>query len=96
MKLRTTKYIVKEGLINTYRNILMSLASVGIVTASVIVLGLFLIISINLTHNTDFRTTSNTSFCDPELNNEQIKANEQAIKSDSELKIIPMFQRKRL
>ncbi|NLD48194.1 MAG: ABC transporter permease, partial [Clostridiaceae bacterium] len=29
MKLRTTKYVVKEGFINAYRNALMSLASVG-------------------------------------------------------------------
>jgi len=27
MKLRTTKYIIKEGFVNTYRNVLMSLAS---------------------------------------------------------------------
>lgn len=88
MKLRTTKYIVKEGLINTYRNILMSLASVGIVTASMIVLGLFLIISINLTHNTQIlkEQPQMQVFCDPELDNEQIKAIEQAIKSDSRVK----------
>jgi len=88
MKLRTTKYIFKEGLINAYRNKLMSLASVSVVTASMIVLGLFLVISINLNHN--IRKLEEQPqmqvFCDPELDDEQIKVIEQAIKNDSRVK----------
>jgi len=88
MKLRTTKYIVKEGLINTYRNILMSLASVGIVTASMIVLGLFLFISINLSHNTQIlkEQPQMQVFCNPELDDEQVKDIEKAIKNDTRVK----------
>lgn len=88
MKLRTTKYIVKEGLINTYRNKLMSLASIGVVTASMIVLGLFLVITINLSHNTQIlkEQPQMQVFCDPELDDEQIKEVEKVIKNDSRVK----------
>lgn len=88
MKLRTTKYIVKEGLINTYRNTLMSLASVGVVTASMIILGVFLVIAINLTHNTQKlkEQPQIQVFCNPELDNEQIESIEKAISSDSRVK----------
>lgn len=51
MKIRTVKYIVKEGVINAYKNKLMSLASVGIVTASLIIFGTFLLIILNLNQN---------------------------------------------
>lgn len=88
MKLRTTKYIFKEGLINAYRNKLMSLASISVVTASMIVLGLFLVISINLNHN--IRKLEEQPqmqvFCDPELDDQQIKVIEQTIKNDSRVK----------
>lgn len=88
MKLRTTKYIVKEGLINTYRNTLMSLASVGVVTASMIILGVFLVITINLSHNTQKlkEQPQMQVFCEPELDDEQIGTIEKKIKSDSRVK----------
>lgn len=88
MKLRTTKYIVKEGLINTYRNTLMSLASVGVVTASMIILGVFLVIATNLTHNTQKlkEQPQMQVFCDPELDDRQVMVIEQTIKSDSRVK----------
>lgn len=88
MKLNTTKYIIKEGMINTYRNALMSLASVGVVTASMIILGLFLVITINLTYNTDIlkKQPQMQVFCDPELDDRQIMVIEQAIKKDSRVK----------
>lgn len=88
MKLRTTKYIVKEGLINTYRNMLMSLASVGVVTASMVVLGIFLVIAINLTHNTELlkQQPQMQVFCNHELDNRQVAEVEQTIKNDSRVK----------
>lgn len=88
MKLRTTKYIFKEGLINAYRNKLMSLASISVVTASMIVLGLFLIISINLKYNIQKleQQPQMQVYCDPELDDEQIKVIEQAIKNDARVK----------
>ncbi|WP_010245923.1 permease-like cell division protein FtsX [Acetivibrio cellulolyticus] len=88
MKLRTTKYIIKEGMINTYRNALMSLASIGVVTASMIILGVFLVITINLTHNTEILKAQPQMqvFCDPELDDRQVIVIEQAIRTDSRVK----------
>jgi len=88
MKLRTTKYIFKEGLINAYRNKLMSLASISVVTASMIVLGLFLIISINLKYNIQKleQQPQMQVYCDPELDDQQIRTIEQTIKSDARVK----------
>ncbi len=88
MKLNTTKYIIKEGMINTYRNALMSLASVGVVTASMIILGIFLVITINLTYNTDNlkKQPQMQVFCDPELDDRQIMMIEQTLRNDSRVK----------
>jgi len=52
MKIRTIKYIVKEGFINIYKNKLMSLASFSVVFASLIVFGIFFILIFNLYINT--------------------------------------------
>jgi cell division transport system permease protein len=50
MKFRTLKYIIKEGILNTYKNILMSAASLGIMTATLLVLGIFLLLVFNMDH----------------------------------------------
>lgn len=52
MKIRTIKYIVKEGFINIYRNKLMSLASLSVVFASLIIFGVFFVVIFNLNINT--------------------------------------------
>ncbi len=51
MKLRTMKYMVQEGFTNTYKNLLMTLASVTMVVASLLIFGIFLMIAINLSFN---------------------------------------------
>ncbi|ANX00428.1 hypothetical protein CSTERLE_01890 [Thermoclostridium stercorarium subsp. leptospartum DSM 9219] len=51
MKIRTMKYMVKEGFANTYRNLLMTLASVSTVIASLIIFGIFLMLIINFSYN---------------------------------------------
>lgn len=51
MKIRTMKYIVKEGFANTYKNLLMSLASVSMVIASLLIFGIFLMLIINFSYN---------------------------------------------
>lgn len=45
------KYMVKEGFVNTYRNLLMSLASVSMVVASLLIFGIFLMLIINFSYN---------------------------------------------
>lgn len=51
MKIRTIRYMIVEGFSNTYKNLLMSLASVSMVIASLLIFGVFLLITINLTFN---------------------------------------------
>lgn len=50
LKLRTFRYLIKEGFANTMRNKLMFLASMITVTASLIILGIFILIGINVSH----------------------------------------------
>lgn len=51
MKIRTIRYMLQEGFSNTYKNLLMTLASVSMVIASLLIFGIFLMITINLTYN---------------------------------------------
>lgn len=51
MKIRTIRYMVAEGFSNTYKNLLMSLASISMVIASLLIFGIFLAITINLSYN---------------------------------------------
>lgn len=52
MKIRTVKYIIKEGILNVYKNKLMTLASISTVLASLILFGIFILIAVNLDYNT--------------------------------------------
>ncbi|MGI6424529.1 MAG: permease-like cell division protein FtsX [Tepidanaerobacteraceae bacterium] len=47
MRLRTIKYFFKESLISLFRNRWMSVASIGAVASSLIILGSFLLLSVN-------------------------------------------------
>lgn len=47
MKPRTSKYFIREAFTSLARNRWMSLASIGAVTAALIILGSFLLISVN-------------------------------------------------
>jgi len=51
MKIRTIKHMLKEGFSNTYKNLLMSLASLVMVISSLLIFGVFLMITINLFYN---------------------------------------------
>lgn len=87
MKIRTARYIVKEGILNTYKNKLMTLASVSIVIASLILFGIFLLIVVNLDHNT--RTLESIPqlevFCDYNLDETMVGDIENAIRTDSRI-----------
>lgn len=52
MKLNTAKYLIKEGAKNAFRNKLMSLASISIIIASLLVFGVFYVIIYDLNINT--------------------------------------------
>ena len=51
MKLRTVNFIFKEGLSNLLRNKLMFFASCAIVTAALMILGVFLLVVLNFNEN---------------------------------------------
>ncbi len=87
MRIRTARYIVKEGIVNTYRNILMSLASVMIVIATLIVFGFFLMIALNLELNISvLRDQPQLEvFCYNELDDNQVSKVEEAIKSNDKI-----------
>ena len=87
MKLRTAKYIIKEGFVNTYRNVLMSLASMGVVSASLIILGFFLVITANIEHNTRFlkEQPEMQVFCNPNLDDYQVGMVQWTISKDDRI-----------
>lgn len=89
MKIRTTKYVIKEGFVSAYRNKLMSLASVGIVTASLIVFGFFIIFSLNISQNADDslqRQAEIEVFCNHNWDDAQAVQVEEAIKKNDDVK----------
>ena len=87
MRIRTARYIFKEGVVNTYRNILMSLASIMIVIATLIVYGFFLLIALNLEMNISVLKDQPQLevFCNVELDDNQVKLVEEAVKNNSKV-----------
>lgn len=87
MKIRTTKYIIKEGIQNAYRNKLMSLASISIVTATLIIFGIFLLITINLNQNTKVlnEQPEMVVYCNPQLDDAQLKQLEDTLKQNDKI-----------
>jgi len=87
MRIRTVKYILKEGAINAYRNKLMSLASVSIVVATLVIFGVLLLVALNLRINLD--TLKNQpqleAYCYTELDDVQIKQIENTIKENNKV-----------
>lgn len=87
MKVRTVKYIIKEGFLNTYKNKLMSLASISTVTASLIILGLVLLITVNVNYNVEAleQQIEMSVFCIPELDDQGVSEIENAIKNNDKI-----------
>lgn len=50
MKVRTVRYIFKQGLLGLWRNRAMSIASIGTVAATLIILGLVIILVLNISN----------------------------------------------
>ncbi|MGI6668408.1 MAG: permease-like cell division protein FtsX [Acetivibrionales bacterium] len=87
MKIRTLRHIVKEGMVNTYRNKLMSLASVIIVVASLMVFGFFLLTSYNLDANIRIwkEQPQIEAFCYEGLDDTQVNRIEEIIKKNDKI-----------
>lgn len=84
MKIRTARYVIKEGILNSYKNKLMSLASISIVVASLILYGIFLLFIINLKHNAKILNEQPQMqvFCEYELDETQVNQVEKSIKEN--------------
>ncbi|PYG88179.1 cell division transport system permease protein [Ruminiclostridium sufflavum DSM 19573] len=76
MKIRSIKYILKTSILNASRNRLMSLASISIISAALILFGVFYLILVNLNYNISVLSQQPTMqvFCLPELTDEQVDA----------------------
>jgi len=87
MKIRTVSYIFKEGTINAYKNKLMSMASIGIVSAAMIVFGIFMLISLNINGNMNLLKDQPEIivFCFPELDDAQISKIEATITANDKI-----------
>ena len=87
MKIRTIRHIVKEGAVNSYRNKLMSLASIFIVTATLVIFGFFLLITfnLNLNINTLKEQPQLEAFCYTVLDDTQIQSVEDGIKNNDKI-----------
>lgn len=87
MKIRTTRYIAKEGILNVYRNKLMSLASISIVTASLVIFGILFIITVNLNSSTQILKSQLEIevFCKPDLDDIQVAQVEDSIKNNDKI-----------
>jgi cell division transport system permease protein len=85
MKIRTIKYIVKEGGVNTYRNMIMSLASISIVVATLVIAGVFFLILQNLLHSANELSDKPQVqvFCEPTLDDDGVDEVEKGIKNNS-------------
>ncbi len=87
MKIRSIKYILKESFVNAYRNRLMSLASISIISAALILFGVFYLILVNLNHNLDllYKKPQMQVYCLPELTDQQVDAVRTEIKNNSKI-----------
>lgn len=87
MRIRTARHIIKEGIVNTYRNILMSLASIMIVIATLVVFGFFLLIALNLELNINVlkEQPQLEVFCNVELDDNQVKQVEEEVKNNTKV-----------
>ena len=74
-------------MLNAYRNKLMSLASISIVAASLVIFGIFLLITINLGQNIKGleEQPELRAFCDYELDDSQVSQVEEAIKNNGKI-----------
>lgn len=87
MKLRTIKYMIKEGIVNIYRNMLMSIASISIVWISLSVFGAFLIFSMITSHNIEIfsRQPQMRAYCEIDLDDAQVDFIEERIRINNRI-----------
>jgi len=88
MRMRTVSFIFREGLSNFYRNKLMFFASCAIVTAALIILGVFLLIVYNIDENVRAldEKPQIQIYCRYDLTGAEVDALEAEIRSGQDIK----------
>ncbi len=96
MNMRTIRYCIKEGLVNIYRNKIMSLASIVIITASLIVFGIFVIVTANLNVNSAelAKQPQLEIFCEDFLEEEDVEHIKEKVKNHEQVLDVKMISKK--
>jgi cell division transport system permease protein len=84
MSMRTVRYIIKEGVVNTYKNKLMSLSSVAVVIVSLMIFGFLLLFVLNVEANLSIlrEQPQLEVFCQTKLDETQVQDIEKLIKNN--------------
>ncbi|MDD5603009.1 MAG: permease-like cell division protein FtsX [Eubacteriales bacterium] len=87
MKIRTVRKIITEGLQNTYRNKLMTAASIGTVAAALVIFGIFWLLIQNFNYNLDIirQQPEMVIYCNPELEETKVRQIENSIKNNEKI-----------
>ncbi|HEY5583026.1 MAG TPA: permease-like cell division protein FtsX [Ruminiclostridium sp.] len=96
MKIRSIKYILKESFLNAYRNRLMTLASISIISAALVLFGVFYLILVNLNYNLNILSQQPKMqvYCLSELTDEQVNAVKTEIDSNKYIDSITVVSKK--
>ena len=84
MKLRTLRYIVKEGLLNVFRNKLMFVACSAILATALIILGIFMLLILNIESNIEMlnEIPQIQVYCRYDLSDEEVAAFEYTLRDE--------------
>lgn len=93
MKIRTIKYIIKDGMANITKNKLMSLAAISIVVASLTVFGIFYMLIMNFEYNVmNLKKQPEIQvFCQVDLDDIGIKIIESALTNNERIRQVTMI-----
>lgn len=90
MKLRTTKYLLKEGVSGVWKNRLMSLASIGTIVLCLLILGLSYVVASNVDYllKQIESTIGITAYIDTELAEEEITVLKRKIENTPHVTVV--------
>ena len=96
MKIRSIKYILKESFLNASRNRLMSLASISIISAALILFGVFYLRLVNLNYNVEVLSEQPQMQvnCLYDLTDEQVNAVQTEISSNKYIESFTVVSKK--
>jgi cell division transport system permease protein len=95
MKIRTIRYIIKDGIANITKNKLMSLAAISIVVASLTIFGIFYMLIMNFKYNVmNLKEQPEIQvFCQVDLDDVGIKIIENALTNNERIKQITIVSK---